>query len=57
MKINWNRWFIRDRGQLLFGRFKAEEQLNLDGSLIYRKLQKMVENKLKCRDLSLLNVN
>jgi len=23
MKINWNRWFIRDRGQLLFGGFLA----------------------------------
>ena len=27
-------------GQLLFGRFSAEEVLNLDGSLIYRKLKK-----------------
>lgn len=28
-----------ERGQLLFGRFKAEEELNLDGSLIYRVLK------------------
>ena len=27
-----------DRGQLVFGRFKAEEELGLDGSLIYRAL-------------------
>ena len=28
-----------ERGQLLFGRFKAEEELSLDGSLIYRVLK------------------
>jgi len=28
------------RGQLLFGRFKAEEELGLDGSMIYRALKK-----------------
>lgn len=28
-----------ERGQLLFGRFKAEEELGLDGSLIYRVLK------------------
>ena len=28
------------RGQLLFGRFSAEEALNLNGSLIYRQIQK-----------------
>lgn len=30
-----------NRGQLLFGRFKAEESLNIDGSTIYRILQWM----------------
>lgn len=28
------------RGQFLFGRFKAEEELNIDGSMIYRQLKK-----------------
>lgn len=32
------------RGQLLFGRFSAEEILNLNGSLIYRKLQKFKDD-------------
>lgn len=32
-----------DRGQFIFGRFKAEEELNLNGSLIYRTLQKFEE--------------
>jgi hypothetical protein len=32
-----------DRGQLIFGRFKAEEELLLDGSLIYRTLKKFEE--------------
>ena len=32
-----------DRGQLIFGRHKAEEALGYDGSLIYRKVQKMQE--------------
>lgn len=32
-----------DRGQFLFGRFKAEEELNIDGSMIYRQLQKLEE--------------
>jgi hypothetical protein len=32
-----------DRGQFIFGRFKAEEELNLDGSLIYRALKKFEE--------------
>lgn len=31
------------RGQLIFGRFKAEEELGLDGSMIYRILQKFEE--------------
>lgn len=30
-----------DRGQLIFGRFKAEEELNIDGSTIYKQLLKM----------------
>lgn len=29
-----------ERGQFIFGRFKAEEELNLDGSMIYRQLKK-----------------
>jgi len=30
-----------DRGQMLFGRFKAEEELNIDGSTIYKQLKKL----------------
>ena len=37
-----------DRGQLVFGRFKAEEELGLDGSLIYRALLRFEElNQIK----------
>lgn len=32
-----------ERGQFIFGRFKAEEELNLDGSMIYRQLKKLEE--------------
>lgn len=32
-----------ERGQFIFGRFKAEEELNLDGSMIYRQLKKFEE--------------
>ena len=32
-----------NRGQLLFGRFRAEEELGIDGSLIYRTLVKFEE--------------
>jgi len=32
------------RGQLIFGRFKAEEELNIDGSTIYKHLQKFEES-------------
>lgn len=31
------------RGQLIFGRFKAEEELNMDGNFIYRTLKKFEE--------------
>ena len=31
------------RGQLIFGRFKAEEELEMDGNFIYRTLQKFQE--------------
>ena len=34
------------KGQLLFGRHKAEDELQYDGSLIYRKLKKMEEDKM-----------
>lgn len=34
-----------ERGQLLFGRFKAEEELNLDGSMIYRILKGFEEQE------------
>ena len=33
------------RGQLIFGRYKAEMELNINGSAIYRILQKLEENK------------
>jgi hypothetical protein len=33
-----------ERGQLLFGRYKAEEALNLDGSLIYRRMKKFEDD-------------
>lgn len=29
-----------ERGQFIFGRFKAEEELNIDGSMIYRQIKK-----------------
>lgn len=32
-----------NRGQLIFGRFKAEEELEIDGNFIYRTLQKFQE--------------
>jgi len=32
-----------DRGQLIFGRFTAEEELGMDGSMIYRILKKLEE--------------
>lgn len=35
-----------NKGQLIFGRSKAEEALFLDGSLIYRKLKKMEEDNM-----------
>jgi hypothetical protein len=31
-------------GQLLFGRYKAEEQLNIDGSTIYKHIKKLEES-------------
>ncbi len=31
-------------GELIFGRFKAEEQLNIDGSTIYKHIQKLVQS-------------
>lgn len=34
-----------ERGQLLFGRFKAEEELSLDGSMIYRILKTFEEQE------------
>jgi hypothetical protein len=34
-----------ERGQLIFGRFKAEQELGLDGSMIYRILQKFEEQE------------
>lgn len=34
-----------ERGQLLFGRFKAEEELGLDGSLIYRVIKSFEEQE------------
>lgn len=34
------------RGQLIFGRYKAEEVLDLDGSFIYRKLQRFQDDKM-----------
>lgn len=33
-----------DRGQLLFGRFSAERDLNIDGSAIYRIMQRFVSD-------------
>lgn len=44
--VNIGRGFITveiKRGQLIFGRFKAEEELNLNGNLIYRTIQKFEE--------------
>ena len=50
LKANYKKSFVQlkigvgyttievDRGQLLFGRFKAEEELGIDGSMIYRTL-------------------
>ena len=35
-----------ERGQLLFGRYKAEEELGIDGSTIYRWLKKLEENEM-----------
>lgn len=32
-----------ERGQFIFGRFKAEEELNIDGSMIYRQVKKFEE--------------
>ena len=33
-----------ERGQLLFGRYKAEEELCIDGSAVYRWMKKLEEN-------------
>ena len=33
-----------ERGQLLFGRYKAEEELCIDGSTIYKWIKKLEEN-------------
>lgn len=33
-----------ERGQLLFGRYKAEEELCIDGSAVYRWIKKLEEN-------------
>ena len=35
-----------ERGQLLFGRYKAEEELCIDGSTIYRWIKKLEENDM-----------
>ena len=35
-----------ERGQLLFGRYKAEEELGIDGSTIYRWIKKLEENEM-----------
>ena len=35
-----------ERGQLLFGRYKAEEELCIDGSTIYRWIKKLEENEM-----------
>ena len=33
-----------ERGQLLFGRYKAEEELCIDGSVVYKWMKKLEEN-------------
>ena len=33
-----------ERGQLIFGRYKAEEELSIDGSTVYRWMKKLEEN-------------
>lgn len=55
LKANYKKTFIRlkagkgetvveiNRGQLIFGRFRAEEELGIDGSLIYRVIKKFEE--------------
>lgn len=35
-----------DKGQFIFGRFKAEEQLNISGSTIYRWMEKFSSEKM-----------
>ena len=35
-----------ERGQLIFGRYKAEEELCIDGSTIYRWIKKLEENEM-----------
>ena len=35
-----------ERGQLLFGRYKAEEELCIDGSTIYKWIKKLEENEM-----------
>lgn len=35
-----------ERGQLLFGRYKAEEELCIDGSTVYRWIKKLEENDM-----------
>ena len=37
---------IIERGQLLFGRYKAEEELCIDGSTIYKWIKKLEENEM-----------
>lgn len=52
------------RGQMIFGRFKAEEQLNIDGSTIYKHLQKLqkwnnikIETTNQCSIITIINYN
>ena len=35
-----------ERGQLLFGRYKAEEELCIDGSTVYKWIKKLEENEM-----------
>jgi len=39
-----------ERGELMFGRFKAEEQTGIDGSTIYKWIKKM-------EDMGMVNIN
>lgn len=52
------------RGQMIFGRFKAEEELNIDGSTIYKNLQKLeqwgnikIETTNQCSIITIVNYN